>query len=296
MRQEVKNKKYAVGIGYVAIPFGSDRNKYVETCFRRERIAIQLDAGGSVIQNCYVDKSVLKEISFPETNETLGSPVAYIVPEFNDMPIIVAVISRPGETQLLSENVYKKTVVSKAGVVSLEMNPDGGLFINVDSIFEGRNNFLITLKSKYNDAKFDVKCAGDINLYSEGDISLELIKNVYLKKIDVNEGVKVDNASISLTDDGFKYEDKYGNKITCNTEGKIKFHDGKSPMVKGDELKDQLIKMKNTLDTFIETYLASVTTIDSDSGVSAKIAMELAMQAVRNEDFSKINSSKSFIK
>lgn len=296
MLQETKNSLYPAGIGYILIPSGVDRNKYISSCYRKERISIQLDDGGTVIKNCYISKNLLSQLSFPKEVNKLGSAVSFIVPKFHNIPIIVGVLSRPGETQLLDENVHKRVIKSDAGVVSVTMKPEGGLFVSVDSNFENEGNIYVDLKAKNNSSKFNVNCQGDINIYSEGETSLEVIKNVSIIRSDINKGSKTLHSKVEFSEDGILIEDKFKNKIKLNKEGKIFFHEGSSPITKGDELQSQLIKMKATLDTFIDVYLNTVTTIAGDSGVSAKALMESAMSLQRKEDFLKINSDRIFIK
>lgn len=296
MRQGISNPNYSTGIGYITIPVNVDRKRYVSSCYRKERVSIQLDDGGSVLKDCYVSKDLLSSLKFPKTNDKLGSCVAFIVPKYHDIPIIVGVINRPGENDLLDEHIYKKVISSDVGVVSVEMKPEGGIFINVDSAFENEGNIYVLVKSKNNTSKLDVKCFGDINIYAEGKTTLETLKDVNLKKIEVDKGINKIVSEIILSEEGFIYSDKFENKIECTSDGKIIHHEGSSPVVKGDELLFQLQKMKMTLDSFIETYLTTVTTIVGDAGISAKAAMEAAMLNVREEDFSKINSEKSFIK
>ena len=296
MRQGISNSNYSTGIGYITIPVNVDRKRYVSSCYRKERVSIQLDDGGSVLKDCYVSKDLLSSLKFPKTNDKLGSCVAFIVPKYHDIPIIVGVINRPGENDLLDEHIYKKVISSDVGVVSVEMKPEGGIFINVDSAFENEGNIYVLVKSKNNTSKLDVKCFGDINIYAEGKTTLETLKDVNLKKIEVDKGINKIVSEIILSEEGFVYSDKFENKIECTSDGKIIHHEGSSPVVKGDELLFQLQKMKMTLDSFIETYLTTVTTIVGDAGISAKATMEAAMLNVREEDFSKINSEKSFIK
>jgi hypothetical protein len=295
MSRGINNPSYPVGIGYVCIPFDADRKKYVSTCFRKERVAIQLDDGGTVIKNCYISKSLLSEVVFPEVFDKLGSAVSFIVPTNHDIPIIVGVISRPGDNQLLDEHEYQKIISSDMGVVSLTMKPDGGIFLDVDSDFENKGNFKVTLRSKNNTAKFDVSCFGDINLYSEGKVSLEALKSCQIRLTEVLQGIKQNQAQIMMSEEGFTYEDKFKNKITCDIKGKITLHEGTSPAVKGDELAKQLVLMKSTIDSFIDIYLQTISTVGA-GGPAAKTIMEVGMALVRKEDFSSINSKHLLIK
>ena len=283
------------GTGYVVIPSDVDRDVYIEYCFRKERISIQPELGGDVLQNCYITKSAIKEISFPDNKNELGSPVVYVYHPQTYQPIVVGIISRVGDGQGLHENVYKKSIKSKDGIVSVEMKPKGGIFIDVDSNFENNSNIYITLRSKNNNAKFNLKCFGDINIYSEGETSLETLKSFRFITTEVNNKVKSVRSSISMDNDGFVYEDKFGNKVEAKTDGTIVLHNGESPSLKGDELVNELNKLKSKMNAFIDTYLDTITSVGG-GGAAAKIAMEAALSGLTDADFSEVKSEKFFIK
>ena len=176
-RERSSNSAYPIGSGYIVIPSDVDRDIYIETCYRKERVAVQLDDGGSVLKNCFIDKSKIQEIIFPQTNKELGSCVIFVYDRYKSMPIVIGIISKKGDLQLLQENSFKKSVRSDTGSVSVEGKAkDGNLFINVESDFENSGNIFINLKSKNNTSKFNVNCFGDISIYSEGDTSLETLK------------------------------------------------------------------------------------------------------------------------
>ena len=82
-RENIENYNYPVGFGYITIPYDVDRDLYIKTCYRKERVAIQLDDGGGIIRNCYVGKTAMQNIEFPENFDKLGSGVFFIVPKFN---------------------------------------------------------------------------------------------------------------------------------------------------------------------------------------------------------------------
>lgn len=280
-------------IGYVVIPSNIDRDKYVDYCFRRERINIQPEGGGDVVKNCLVSKNIVSELSFPKSLDQLGSAVVFGYCKRS--PIILGVLNRTGDSQLLSENVFKKTVSSEVGVVSIEMKPEGGLFVNVDSVFEGESNINITLTSKDNSSKFNVFCQGDINIYSEGETSLETLKTIRFIKYFVDGKVKKIYSKLSIDDNGLVYEDKFNNKISANKDGKVLIHDGDSPAVRGLELQTEITKLNNRFKAFVETYLSTIEAVGA-GGSAAKIAMQAMMDVFKDADFSSINSKKLFLK
>lgn len=221
-RQNTENYGYPVGFGYITIPNGVDRDLYIETCYRKERVAIQLDDGGGVRMNCYVGKTAMQNIIFPEKFDQLGSAVFFIVPKFNNIPVIIDVVSKADETQLLLENSFKKSIHSKTASVSIEGRGNSGeLFINVESLLENEGNIFITLKSKNNTAKFDVKCFGDINVYSEGETLLRALKTIDIQKIRIEGTEQIISSEMILSDNGFEVRDSFGSTVISDITGNL---------------------------------------------------------------------------
>lgn len=302
-RKRISNYSSSVGFGYVTIPYDTDRDKFIKTCLRKERIAIQLDYGGGVINNCYVSKQILNQIKFPETKNELGSAVAYIVPDFFDIPIIIGIISKEDETQLLEENSFKHEVDFNNSIVSvLGKGKTGELFIDVNSDFASGGNIYISLKNKDNKAKLDVKCFGGVNIYAEDDITLKTLKTACIRSFYVDEnGEEKLNSELSLNEDNFEIEDKNKNKIISNSNGEIiiqpnskcKIFEGSSPLVKGDELKKQLEILSLRVSLIIEALNAgSAAPITIQTFVAAMLPV-LALIPTE-ENFNNINSEKSF--
>lgn len=299
-REKKINRTYSSGVGYIVIPANEDRTKYVKSCYRKERVAIKLDDGGGIIQSCYILTNVLREIHFPDNPGQIGSCVAFISDEFNSRPIVVGVVSKISETQLLEENVYKKSISSKEGRVDVEMNGNTGeMFINVDSHFENGGSVYINLNSKNNTSKFNVNCFGDISVYSEGDTSLETLKTTNIQCSYLEGDEKKVASRVNLTQDGFLYEDRKGNSIQIEGEAisikpksRLNLFEGKSPIPKGDVLKKQLEEVTGRIDSIVDAIK-----VPGATGVAlvyqGLITAALATHTDK-ENFDDINSTKSF--
>lgn len=302
-RENVSNYSHPVGFGYITIPYDSDRDKYIKTCMRKERVAVKLDDGGSVLNNCYISREALQRIKFPLDYQKLGSAVAFIVPKFHNIPIIVGILSKSDESQLLEENDFKHEVNSSDAIVSIQGKGNSGeLYIDVNSDFEDGGNIYITLKNNKNKSKFNVKCFGDVNIYAEGDIASKCSGNASMESFYVNEsGEEIINAKINLSESGFIAEDKFGNKIESNSDNEINIvptskcnlFEGSEPLVKGNELKKQLETMSNRIQTLIDSLNAGAASPGSIQTYITAVGAVLA--TIENqEDLDNINSEKSF--
>jgi hypothetical protein len=297
-RNRVSNYSSPAGFGYIVVPSGSDRDMYVKDCFRKERVSIQLDSGGGVIKNCFISRKALQEVEFPLLDSELGSCVAFIVPDFHNIPIIVAVISKADDTQLLDENSFQKIVSTKNASVSISgKGSTGDLFINVESNQEDEGNINITLKNKGNTSKFNLSCFGDVNIYAEGKVALKSLNEVNLESIYIEEGIEKLSSQIQLNRDGFILNDRFSNKVISDQNGKIKIHEGSNPAVKGEELKKQLEALHNRLDNLIlaiDTSNELLTTAETTTKVSMKASLA-AIDLLPKESFDNINSIKLYL-
>jgi len=308
-RQVLPNRAAQIGRGYIIIPTNVDRTKYISQSYRKEKVSIMLDDGGSPIFDCLISKNVLQEIKFPESSDELGSCVVFIKEVFYDKPIIVGVLSKGDETQLLEENMFKKKVSSDdASVVVTGRGDNGDLFVSVESENDSGGNIFINLKNNNNSSNFNVNCFGDISLYSEGILELKSTDTVNLKRVESGSNGEIINSEITIDDNGLLYEDNIGNKIEAksgeinifskgevniNSDDKISLFKGSEPLVKGTELKTQLIKMQLRIDTIIAAlnagFLASATATTYAAAVAAIIDT-----MPTGADFLNINSTKSF--
>ena len=300
--ERTPNQSYETGIGYVVVPSDVDRDNFVKTCCRKERLDIQLDNGGGVLMNCAIDRSTLQEIAFPKTYKELGSCVVYVCDRFTNKPIIVGVLSKRNESQLLDENAFKKVVRDDAGIVSVEGKAKGGnMFINVESDFENGGSIFVTLKSKNNTSKFNVKCFGDIEIYAEGNASLETLETATVTSSYIDGKYKKMASKLQLSHDGLLYEDKNENSVeikdeTVNIKPKTKLNvfEGGSPMVLGDKLKSELNKSKKRMDDLLRGLSTALAMITTETAFQASLTASISA-ITDKEDYSDINSQKSFL-
>lgn len=301
-RESIPNQSSLTGMGYITIPSDTDRTKYIQTCYRTERVSIQLDNGGGVIQNCYIDKEKLQLIEFPDDSTGLGSIVAFICDRFVRKPIIIGVLSDRKYSQLLEERSFHKVVNTASGSVSIKgVGKKGSLFINVESTEETGGSIFINLKSPNNQGKFKVNCFGNIDLYAEGETVLNTLKTINVKCSHIEgEKLKV-SSSILLNQEGLVYEDSSLNKIEITEESvkiipksKLVVFSGNSPMVLGDELERQLDKAKKRIDDLITALQTATKLITTEAAFQTSLTAGLTA-ITDKESYDHINSTKSFI-
>lgn len=276
-----------VGYGYVCIPEGVDRSKYIKTCYRKEKISILLDQGGSMILDCYITKEALQNIKFPESSDELGGLVVYVIQKFNSKPIIIGTISKTNESQLLDENTFKLNKNKNDSGVSISGNADGSLSIYVNNKTSGGK---VSINIVGEDSELNIRNSGTTNIDSTGDVNVKSsssVNAVYLK-----EGVE--SSRITIDDFGLKYEDENNTFSIDKNEGKIIHHDGSQPILKGDDTQSEIVKLKNYVDT-MKIAIETAFTVIEGLGVTIKTPFSTTMSLIDSGDFSDIKSVKSFI-
>jgi len=286
-RPEIWNNNISVGLGYIVVPFGVDRDKFVQSCYRRERVHIAIERG-SMVKNCYIDSSVLQRIQFPETNTKLGSQIVFVMEKFKKTPFVIACVTRNSERIISDEESINIQKSFNKGLLSIVGKGDGNLFINLESLDQSK--LIINLTG--NNPILDIKSEGTIILYSKNDITINSSKTIV--KNFLNDDGLVEK-SLTLDVEGLRYEDGKGNKFTIDyTNNKIIHNEGSQPIPLGTELKDQLDKLNKKFNKFLDTYI-NTPVVPSDGGKAIQTAVQIATVSMKDADFDNINSEKSFI-
>jgi len=169
-----------IRFGYVILPTGVDRDKFISTSLNRERITILNDAGAPM-KDCYISKSEVKNIIFPSTDKDIGSMVGYILTN-KGQAVILSVISKEAESQLLKEsekNLESEydgssagiSVDAKKGIISLNVSKEDG------------TGTLIVSVTGNDGADIKVNCNGSTSVFSKDKVSIESTAEIEAKSI-----------------------------------------------------------------------------------------------------------------
>lgn len=180
-RQVQQNSANPINHGYVAIPEGIDRDAFIETCLRRNRVTIVTEYG-AVINECYVLKNVLQTIDFPEDIGLKGSCVCYVCGDFSNKPIVIGVIDENDQSDLLNENMFYLRKKMNGTDILMQGDPNNGsLIINVTS----QDPSDITIAVKGNEEN-------ELNIESSGFVNVKADKGVNVKSFETITGAIID--------------------------------------------------------------------------------------------------------
>lgn len=261
-RTKVASSQAFVGLqyGYIVLPKDSDRDKFIEQCYRWERVSILIERGGGMIHECYITKTALSEVEFPLEYNKLGSCIVFLTDPFSGHPVIFGVLSKEDESQLLREGFFKLTKSYVGSVVTISGDAKRGIIdLSVSGGTVSQLNISVTNEDKT--AVVNVRCNGSINIETENILSLKSSKTA-----------------------------------TLEVEETFKINAGSEAMVKGDELKTELDKTNTLLQSLIDIIKgASIPEPGNGSPSALQIALATAIGTKTLGDYSDIKSEKSFL-
>lgn len=226
-RTRIPSTRYTVGIGYVILPDGADRDKYITNCFRTNTVAL-LTNDREFIFEALIDKHSLQSLEFPSKAERdLGSAVVYVNEEVHNVVIIVGLLAKLDEITNLEENEFSLFRKGKHGLVEISgKGEQGNMFINVQSDLGDNGKLFINVNNKEKRAEFNLQVKGDINIINEGNINIKTTKSFSIRVSDVEENEK-EMILQYKKGIGFLYADEFENEVIM-LEGVVRIINGES--------------------------------------------------------------------
>lgn len=220
----MKNERESIGIGFLAIPEGEDRNRFISQCFNKEKFSI-INENGELILNVLCLKHVINDLQFPKNLEegipSLGSQVIYITYPNQNIPIIIGVINKQGISEYFTEDnlsytkIFDDCIAGLVGNLSLRK-----LFLSIKSATKKFCKLIIGVSG---DDKSELSLESTGYVLIKGDTGIKIKgnnKEIILDK----DKILITNTSkqnIKIDDNGFDYKDGLGNKFKLNKDGYI---------------------------------------------------------------------------
>ena len=271
----------AIGYGYIALPKFVDRDLYIMTALRRQRVTIVPDQGSTYINDCYITKEVAQNIVFPADDTSLGSAVVYVSPMLPNKPIVIGVLTKEDETNLNGEGVFFLEKTFRGTTINITGNAESGALTISVLNSTGAANCLINLAGEQG-STFRVKCQTNINLQCDGDINLETRRNANISSTQVDDSDVRSNIQVN------------NNNIVMTPNNRFQVGDGEQPVPLGTELTTQLNQNNAYLSTLVTQIATAITASGAPTAGPAASAFTSAMNAVTPGNYANINSDVSF--
>jgi len=232
----IPSENLSAGVGYVIIPDGEDRDKYIEDVYRSGKISIYGGYGHSNFYNIHIDREVLQRIQFPKKPNQYGSPVVWLnVPKHNE-PIVISCLKYDETLHTLSEFRKRLTRSFNGSMVDVDLDAKKGkITISAKGNKEKRGEIEINLTSINNDGLLKLDINGEVLLRSTNRIVYVSENKIETAVTDKSGITKVFTRLNSAKDENrFEYKDEFENEITANKD-LINIKDGKENEIELNE-------------------------------------------------------------
>lgn len=178
------NSPFAVGVGYVVIPYGVNREDYVKSCYQTQTICVRTE-GGDFFKNVYISDSALADIIFPEdVSSSSGSIVVFAFVPKHNAPVVFSVLgSKDTVGALVEEGQFKVSKAYDGASVAIEGRAKSGASLAM-SASGVSSKMVFKLSSPDEDSVFEIKTKGDVTVYGSKVVRLFAAEEVALELVD----------------------------------------------------------------------------------------------------------------
>lgn len=162
----------------VYLPYGIDRDKYIDNCFRTGTVTL-INDNSEVKNRVKVGKMALQLIDFPSDKTELGSEVLCATMPYNGEIRVVDVFSTREQYTYQKENQYIFQKTNDIGTAAIVVDGNGNILCMVDG---NSSNGTLTLNvtNKERTGKLNINVNGDINIINDGSATVKSSKEVLI--------------------------------------------------------------------------------------------------------------------
>jgi len=235
---QIEGERFNCGIGFIAIPSDIDREVYIRSCYKQNRVSIKTRDGG-FINRVPVGKNCINLIEFPLTFKDSGSPVVWVNEPNHNQPIIIEVLNKDEEYFDLVEHQSRFIRKYKNNLVEIVSSPKNSYIgITVDS--EDDSEIYLNVYNKNKTGKLNITVQGDVNISTEGIVNFE--QNIAFVSETTNDEDTTKTCRFTQTDEEQVFEGKI-----------FRLNSGSESMLLGN-------MTKKFLDSFIDEVAKSTVT------------------------------------
>lgn len=261
------------GVGYIVIPFGVDRSKFILQCYRTNTVAMRTESG-DFYKSIYISDDNLSAVVFPATISQFGSPVYWICSPKHGLPVVTTVFPLKNTLgRIQEENQFRLVKFGSNGSVEINGKSDKGeLSIALNTKTDGKID--IKLISENDNGNFNTSIRGGIDLFCTKDLNAKYAGELAISRIN--------DASQELAFIKYNETDKWRIFGDASSTGQ--------PALLGDVTQTELNKDKARLDALITAITVTFAPTSAD-GIQLKAACLAATTPTVTADYSNIKST-----
>jgi hypothetical protein len=234
--KKYKTVPWSILYGYVFLPSdmeGEKRDQYIAKCKRKSRVSLLFEDGGGVCHDCYVIKSAISDIEFPDIFGKVGSCVICYVDPNSGLPIVMGVLGKEDESELLGEK--EKRLIAQSGNNIAEVGvkgKTGEIYLNVNSDQSTGGVVTINVSNTNRSGKLKIRVIGDVDMYVKDECEISSEEQIGLTVTDVENdnihsiiidgnGVNIDGNVSTDNDGNVKVENEGDYSVECDGDIKL---------------------------------------------------------------------------
>lgn len=241
----------SIGVGYVTVPIDEDRENYIKSCYQESSIMMR-GLEGNTYTRVSVSRQVLREISFPQDSNGLGSLVVFVtVPKENKMMVVASYDYQRIIADVLHEGQYKIKKEFGDNLAAIDLDAQGTTLNLILKGIAGKMN--IFALSPDNDAEFTDFTKGLREIFGTESVTVKSNKKIEMLVEDKDKEAKF--TWTYETGVGWTVLDEFENKMEF-VDGEIKFNGGNNGgLLNITPTVSRINSIENMLNTLINLYL-----------------------------------------
>lgn len=276
----------SAGVGFVVVPNETEREQYIEDCYRTNTLTINGGMGYGFFHNVHTDEAVMQNITFPTDEDNRGTAVVWVRDAVSQLPVIIGTLRKQGDYYALKERQFllKRGDNGKKIVEVFIDGNETNLDITLSGDDKNPANMNVKLSSENKDSTLNIISDNKLQIQSDNIITHQSSGKIEFKIKE--KGEQKIYASYELGK-GFYYEDIFENKVVYDEKGinitakKISHNGGKEPMVLGDTLESLLNELLTAIQKM--TVMTSVGSSTVPVNVSDFIKIQNKIKNIKSK-------------
>lgn len=177
-----------VTTGYIMIPTQIDRDSYIETCYRTNKVCVLVE-GGLFKTDVYITNEAIQNIQFPEEPGEKGTQVVIASGAFRNQPIIIGTLQGNDEIFAWSEEIQRFRKTSEDTDMLFCMDPINREW-NLNLVGKSKPiNLNITMGGNV-EHKIRLQSSGEIELKASEKVKVTGYKSIEAEIVNVKKEVE----------------------------------------------------------------------------------------------------------
>ena len=243
----IKGENSYCGVGYVAIPKGTDREVYIKDCYRRNVITMFGGQFHPIFYDVPVTVEAIQQIKFPDVTGEYGSALLWLNVPFYNKPVVIAVVKAGGDIYLIEQENWRVTKSIDENSIDINAKAsNASISFNIQASKGVAGKYKIRIVNNEETCTYDLFVKGTITQHSTKQYSIISDESFDFSVIDSENKLK--GHIRYKAGEGFIYEDEFDNYIKA-VDSKIEQKSKKINLINGNDQSEPAVLGNKNIDS-----------------------------------------------